>query len=205
MSLTIHKLAIPTDGGLLEEYWPEKKSNDEAMELPLHSQVRASQSQAATQTARPASALARPKRNLLRVDSDDDSGVIALPTLTRNATGALVTQPRGGRAVSTATRNTSTPASRTNATTGRGASKTPSTNLLAIESDEDEQPMRNRRRVAANSLGDSWQADDVLGSAPSHSSSATSSTNKRKRLVQMDDDDNDDDGMVSTACVFSCV
>jgi hypothetical protein len=68
--------------------------------------------------------------------------------------------------------------------------------LLAVESDEDEQPVRNKRRMAGNSMGDSSQADDILGSAPSRTASATSSTNKRKRLVQMDDDDDDDDGIV---------
>lgn len=180
-----------TSSNAYTDYWPDKKSKNgtEPVARSQATQSQATQSQAVTQPG-PTASGARKKRALLPVDSDDDTGIVALPSMNRDARG--VTQTRNARSTSTTRNNSVQPMSQPTASTSRGSRG--STNLLAIESDE-EQPIRTRRKVAPQ--GDASQADDVLGSAASsHNTSAASSTNKRKRLVAMDEDD-EEDGLVS--------
>ncbi|KAJ9125416.1 hypothetical protein QFC22_000376 [Naganishia vaughanmartiniae] len=193
-------LAPAADFGIGLDYWPDKKTADtSSTELPHYTQTRIKQSQASMQADHTSSQLTtRPRKRLLRVDSDDENDVMALPTLARDATGAFITQlNHRTNKLTTSVGSTSATGSRqsTAAARSRVAPDQSSPSLLAVQSDEDEQPVRKtyQKKVSKPPRGESSQAEDFMGSAvSSHTASTTPSTNKRKRLIPMDDDEDND-------------
>ncbi|KAJ9109072.1 hypothetical protein QFC21_000399 [Naganishia friedmannii] len=193
-------LAPAADFGIGLDYWPDKKTaNTSSAELPHYTQTRIKQSQASTQADHAGSQFTtKPRKRLLRVDSDDENDVMALPTLARDATGAFTTQMNPRKPKSTTTvGSTSATGSRqsTDAARSRVAPDESSPSLLAVESDEDDQPVRKtyQKKASKPPRGESSQAEDFMGSAiSSHTDATTPSTNKRKRLIAMDDDDDND-------------
>ncbi|KAJ9093616.1 hypothetical protein QFC19_008284 [Naganishia cerealis] len=195
-------LAPAADFGIGLEYWPDTKASNAVSTEPLqYTQNRVKKSQVPAEASHSTSQfVARPKRRLLRVDSEDEDGVMALPTLARDASGAFTTQTKQRKLQATPTmESSSATGSRQSSATARPkvAPIRASSNLLAVESDEETQiqpAKKTYQKVNSRaSRGESSRAEELLGSATSsHTASIAPSTNKRKRLIPMDDDDDND-------------